>query len=80
MPRLAALGVRRISTGSLLFRAALGSALAAAEAVRDGRPIPAVPPYDEIEALASAYTSRPDHSIDDAPAPKSTSRPATRNR
>ncbi|MFG2208262.1 isocitrate lyase/phosphoenolpyruvate mutase family protein [Streptomyces sp. NPDC048638] len=34
--RLADLGVRRISTGSLLFRTALGAALAAAESVRSG--------------------------------------------
>ncbi|MEU4846238.1 isocitrate lyase/PEP mutase family protein [Streptomyces gilvosporeus] len=34
--RLAELGVRRISTGSLLFRTALGAALAAAESVRMG--------------------------------------------
>lgn len=34
--RLAELGVRRISTGSLLFRTALGAALAVAESVRMG--------------------------------------------
>ncbi|WAL67867.1 isocitrate lyase/phosphoenolpyruvate mutase family protein [Amycolatopsis cynarae] len=36
---LADLGVRRISTGSLLFRAALGAAAATARAVRDGQPV-----------------------------------------
>ncbi|MFI9049307.1 isocitrate lyase/phosphoenolpyruvate mutase family protein [Streptomyces sp. NPDC053427] len=36
--RLADLGVRRVSTGSLLFRTALGAAVAAAECIRTGRP------------------------------------------
>ena len=49
--RLANLGVRRISTGSLLFRAAIGSAIATAESVRDGKPIPPVPSYQAIEDL-----------------------------
>lgn len=50
--RLADLGVRRISTGSLLFRAALGSAVATAQAVRDGAPIQPTPTYQAIQALA----------------------------
>jgi len=50
--RLASLGVRRVSTGSLLFRAALGAAVSAARAARDGRPIPEVPTYDAVQALA----------------------------
>jgi 2-methylisocitrate lyase-like PEP mutase family enzyme len=54
--QLAALGVRRISTGSLLFRAALGSALAAASAVAQGRPVSTdgIPSYDDIQALVSS--------------------------
>jgi 2-methylisocitrate lyase-like PEP mutase family enzyme len=49
---LADLGVRRISTGSLLFRAALHAAVAAAEAVRDGQPIAeGVPGYTETQRL-----------------------------
>jgi 2-methylisocitrate lyase-like PEP mutase family enzyme len=51
---LAALGVARISTGSLLFRAALNAAVTTARAVAAGRPAPGgLPGYDEINALAS---------------------------
>ncbi|MEU7179017.1 MULTISPECIES: isocitrate lyase/PEP mutase family protein [Streptomyces] len=57
--RLAELGVRRISTGSLLFRTALGATLAAAESVRTGQePGGAagagygVPGYAEVQRLA----------------------------
>nr|WP_246019442.1 isocitrate lyase/phosphoenolpyruvate mutase family protein [Saccharothrix australiensis] len=49
---LAALGVRRISTGSLLFRAAVRATVATARAVRDGEPVGEVPGYDEVRALA----------------------------
>ncbi len=52
---LAALGVRRISTGSLLFRAALGATVVAACAVRDGEPVAAAPSYAEVQALATRY-------------------------
>jgi 2-methylisocitrate lyase-like PEP mutase family enzyme len=46
---LADLGVRRISTGSLLFRAALATALDTALAVRDGHPVrPNMPSYAEV--------------------------------
>ena len=50
--RLANLGVRRISTGSLLFRAAIGSAIATVESVRDGKPIPPIPSYQAMKDLA----------------------------
>ncbi|WP_440901673.1 isocitrate lyase/PEP mutase family protein [Actinosynnema sp.] len=49
---LADLGVKRVSTGSLLFRAALGAAVATAEAFRDGLPTPEVPSYERVQALA----------------------------
>ncbi|MER6048107.1 isocitrate lyase/phosphoenolpyruvate mutase family protein [Streptomyces sp. NPDC001793] len=54
--RLADLGVRRISTGSLLFRTALGAACAAADALRTG-PVPPygmddAPAYGEVQHLA----------------------------
>ncbi|MFE9093408.1 isocitrate lyase/phosphoenolpyruvate mutase family protein [Streptomyces sp. NPDC007264] len=50
---LAALGVRRVSLGSLLYRHALGAALTAADAVRTGhRPPGAAPAYDEVGALS----------------------------
>ncbi len=47
---LAALGVRRVSTGSLLFRVALAATVEAARAVRDGSPVRAtgLPTYAEI--------------------------------
>ncbi|WP_189227310.1 isocitrate lyase/PEP mutase family protein [Saccharothrix coeruleofusca] len=48
---LAELGVRRVSTGSTLFRAALGTAVATALAVRDGEPVGEVPDYREVQAL-----------------------------
>ena len=47
-----ALGVRRVSTGSLLFRAALGAALDVAGAVRDGVPLRReVPTVQQIQGL-----------------------------
>ncbi|MCP3805163.1 isocitrate lyase/phosphoenolpyruvate mutase family protein [Allokutzneria sp. A3M-2-11 16] len=46
---LAALGVSRISTGSLLFRAAVHATVATALAVRDERPVaPGVPGYGDV--------------------------------
>ena len=46
------LGVRRVSTGSLLFRAALGAALEIAAAVRDDAPLrQEVPTYQQIQDL-----------------------------
>ncbi|MDI1465380.1 isocitrate lyase/phosphoenolpyruvate mutase family protein [Catellatospora sp. KI3] len=46
---LAELGVRRISTGSLLFRAALAASVRTAAAVRDGLAIPAdLPTYAQV--------------------------------
>ncbi|MGH3391159.1 MAG: isocitrate lyase/PEP mutase family protein, partial [Actinomadura sp.] len=51
--RLTDLGVRRISTGSLLFRTAVHAAVETALAVRDGRPVPAgVPTYADIQRLS----------------------------
>jgi 2-methylisocitrate lyase-like PEP mutase family enzyme len=50
---LASLGVARISTGSLLFRAALAAAVTTARAVADGAPTPAgLLTYAEANALA----------------------------
>ena len=47
-----ALGVRRVSTGSLLFRAALGAALETIGAVRDGVPLQReVPTVQQIQGL-----------------------------
>ncbi len=53
--RLAELGVRRISTGSLLFRTALGAAVDAAVAIRDGEaPRGHAPTYAEVERLVGS--------------------------
>ena len=53
VPRLAALGVARVSTGSMLFRAALGAAVSVARAVARGEPAPeGLPGYAEVDALA----------------------------
>lgn len=56
--RLAELGVRRISTGSLLFRTALQATLGAAEAIRSGQQLPDVTGsggevlgYEEVQRL-----------------------------
>lgn len=48
---LADLGVRRVSTGSLLFRAALAACVSTAEAVRDGLAVrPDLPSYTQVNA------------------------------
>lgn len=52
---LAALGVRRVSTGSLPYRAALAVAVEAAAAVRDGSTLPASVPYHDLQADLTAY-------------------------
>jgi 2-methylisocitrate lyase-like PEP mutase family enzyme len=52
---LAELGVRRVSTGSLPYRAAITAALASAEAVRDGSPLPDSIAYPEVQQLLTTY-------------------------
>ena len=52
---LAALGVRRVSTGSLPYRAAMYAAVETALAVRDGRPVPQSTPYADLQARMSDY-------------------------
>ncbi|GIM93343.1 isocitrate lyase/PEP mutase family protein [Paractinoplanes toevensis] len=55
MARLAGLGVARVSTGSLLFRAALAAAVDTAGAVAAGGPAPAARlSYARVNALAGA--------------------------
>lgn len=56
---LAELGVRRVSTGSLPYRAALTAAVAAADAVRAGGPLPAAIPYPDLQASLAAYADKP---------------------
>jgi 2-methylisocitrate lyase-like PEP mutase family enzyme len=45
----AELGVRRVSTGSLPYRAAMRAALDAATSVRDGIAVPSATPYSELQ-------------------------------
>jgi len=52
VPRLAELGVARVSTGSLLYRVALGAAERTAAAVRDGGKGFDAPSYATVDALA----------------------------
>jgi 2-methylisocitrate lyase-like PEP mutase family enzyme len=52
---LGALGVRRVSTGSLPYRAAIHAATEVAGAVRDGRAIPASAPYADLQARLLRY-------------------------
>ncbi|WP_258314519.1 isocitrate lyase/phosphoenolpyruvate mutase family protein [Streptomyces sp. Act143] len=55
--RLADLGVRRVSLGSLLYRRALGALLEAVSDVTEGRsPQGATPSYGEVVALSRAGT------------------------
>jgi 2-methylisocitrate lyase-like PEP mutase family enzyme len=53
LAELAALGVRRVSLGSLLYRRALAAAVTTATTIRDGRPTDLqAPSYAEVQALA----------------------------
>jgi 2-methylisocitrate lyase-like PEP mutase family enzyme len=58
LAELGALGVRRVSTGSLPYRAAVHAATEVALAVRDGREPPAADPYPELQARLVAYADR----------------------
>jgi 2-methylisocitrate lyase-like PEP mutase family enzyme len=49
LTELAALGVRRVSTGSLPYRAAIDAAVEVASSVRDGRPVPSATPYPQMQ-------------------------------
>lgn len=49
LTELAELGVRRVSTGSLPYRAAVDAAVAVAGSVRDGRAVPSATPYPEMQ-------------------------------
>lgn len=52
VPELARLGVRRVSTGSLLYRTALQAAVDTARAVRDGQPLGSPLSYADVQRLA----------------------------
>ncbi|GAA1883454.1 isocitrate lyase/PEP mutase family protein [Asanoa iriomotensis] len=56
LPHLADLGIRRVSTGSLPYRAALDTAVAVATAVRDGQVPPTATPYPVHQERLLKYT------------------------
>ncbi|WP_328540445.1 isocitrate lyase/PEP mutase family protein [Streptomyces sp. NBC_00344] len=53
---LGTLGVRRVSTGSLPYRAAIDAAVHVASAVRDGRTPPPATPYAEMQQRLLRFT------------------------
>jgi 2-methylisocitrate lyase-like PEP mutase family enzyme len=57
---LAELGIRRVSTGSLPYRAALAAAVEVAQAVSAGRPMPAAAPYPDLQARLVRYAKKAD--------------------
>ncbi|QGN49072.1 isocitrate lyase/PEP mutase family protein [Micromonospora sp. WMMD558] len=60
LDELGALGVARVSTGSLLFRAALGAALDALDTAVSGRPASTEPPsYAEVQRLSPVSGAEP---------------------
>jgi 2-methylisocitrate lyase-like PEP mutase family enzyme len=57
LAQLADLGVRRVSTGSLPYRAAISAAVEVAQNVRDGVPPPAASPYPALQARLVEFDS-----------------------
>lgn len=55
LSELGELGVRRVSTGSLPYRAALDAAVEVARSVRDGRDVVAATPYPELQERLVRY-------------------------
>lgn len=55
LAELGELGVRRVSTGSLPYRAAMRAAVLVAESVRDGSAAPAAIGYPELQAKLVGY-------------------------
>jgi 2-methylisocitrate lyase-like PEP mutase family enzyme len=49
LKELAELGVRRVSTGSLPYRAAIDAAVRVAGSVRAGAAVPSATPYPEMQ-------------------------------
>jgi 2-methylisocitrate lyase-like PEP mutase family enzyme len=58
---LGGMGVRRISTGSLPYRAALDAALRVATDARDGRPATSATPYDAMQRMLEEFEQAPGH-------------------
>ncbi len=55
---LGELGVRRVSSGSLPYRAAVDAAVNVATALRDGQPTPAATPYWEMQSRLVSFSQR----------------------
>lgn len=55
---LAALGVRRVSTGSLPYRRAIDAAVEVATGVRDGRPVPSATSYPQLQRRLIRFDQR----------------------
>jgi 2-methylisocitrate lyase-like PEP mutase family enzyme len=55
---LGALGVRRVSTGSLLYRVAIHTAAQTAVAIRDGLEITSATPYPDMQARLVRYAAQ----------------------
>ena len=60
LAELAELGIRRVSTGSLPYRAAMHAATEAVLAVRDGRAVPDAVPYPELQGRLVDYAAAVD--------------------
>ncbi|MHA7262876.1 isocitrate lyase/PEP mutase family protein [Arthrobacter sp. TMN-37] len=58
---LGGMGVQRISTGSLPYRAALDAALRVATDARDGRPATGATPYDALQSMLEGYEQATRH-------------------
>ncbi|MCU1415128.1 MAG: phosphonomutase-like enzyme [Microbacteriaceae bacterium] len=58
LEQLGDLGIRRVSTGSLPYRAAIDAAVAVAVAVRDGEDVPKATPYPEAQGRLERYVAR----------------------
>jgi 2-methylisocitrate lyase-like PEP mutase family enzyme len=58
LTQLGELGIRRVSTGSLPYRAAVDAAVRVAEAVRDGDPVPSATPYPQAQERLERYAAR----------------------
>lgn len=59
MSELGTLGVRRVSTGSLPYRAAIDAAVEVAGAVRDGHTPPSATPYSTLQNRLLRYAKNP---------------------
>jgi 2-methylisocitrate lyase-like PEP mutase family enzyme len=53
---LGELGVRRVSSGSLPYRAAVDAAVNSVTALRDGKQVPGATPYSDIQARLIAFS------------------------